>query len=387
MAQAKYLDSSAGYVLDPCASIRDMIELDPSESTTVYFITGVANSNEESNLLAKKYREIYNLKRTFELSWSYASVELKNQYFTKGSSQDFQRLANAIVYNIPQLRSNNKEVKKLPPQNALWRLGISGDEPIVLLHLNESEQLNIFNELVLAHEYLRNRGIVFDLVVLNEKSGGYLQELQDELEGFLRASLSAHLLNQRGGVFIRNSLHVSEEETNLLEHSARVIFRGDRGNLGSQLNFDIARGYIKSAPENLISEIFQPERFNNTGKEIQNYPIGTFDENTNEFELEIGRYHLPPQPWSNVVANKECGFLITESGTGYTWFGNSRENRITPWSNDPVLDPIYEAIYIRDCQTSEYWSPTLKPIGSKTNVKVKHGFGYSAFEREYKNIT
>ena len=48
---------------------------------------------------------------------------------------------------------------------------------------------------------------------------------------------------------------------------------------------------------------------------------------------------LPPAPWSNVIANRRFGFLVTEGGSGYTWSGNSQLNRLTPWSNDPVSDP------------------------------------------------
>ena len=375
----KNLDSSTGYVLDPCASIRHVLELAPSESTTVYFITGVASNKDEADLLAKKYREIYNLRRSFELAWSYASVELKNQHFSKGSAKDFQRLANAIIYNIPELRQKSLTSSYIPPQSSLWRLGISGDEPIVLLNLTENQQVGIFNELVLAHEYLRARGITFDLVVLNEKTGGYLQELQDELESFLRASMSAHLLNQRGGIFIRNALHISNDERALLEHCARIILNGEKGHLGSQLKFETSKAQIRLAPEKLTTELKEKGKF--LDGHLKNYPVGAFNHDTNEYELEVGMDNLPPLPWSNVVANKDCGFLITESGGGYTWFGNSRENRLTPWSNDPVLDPVSEAIYIRDCISSEYWSATLRPVINKSNVKVTHGFGYSNFKR------
>jgi hypothetical protein len=45
-----------------------------------------------------------------------------------------------------------------------------------------------------------------------------------------------------------------------------------------------------------------------------------------------------PAPWVNVIAREEGGFLVTESGGGFTWSGDAGEFRLTPWSNDPVLD-------------------------------------------------
>jgi hypothetical protein len=68
---------------------------------------------------------------------------------------------------------------------------------------------------------------------------------------------------------------------------------------------------------------------------------GGFADGGREFvipvHVEAGR--MPPAPWSNVVAHARFGFACTESGPGYTWSGNSHDNRLTPWRNDPVSDP------------------------------------------------
>ncbi|HEU0055476.1 MAG TPA: hypothetical protein VFQ39_19950, partial [Longimicrobium sp.] len=69
----------------------------------------------------------------------------------------------------------------------------------------------------------------------------------------------------------------------------------------------------------------------------------------------------PPLPWTNVIANEELGFLVSESGAGNTWGANSRENRLTPWFNDPVSDPHGEALYLRDEEAGTFWSPTPGP--------------------------
>src|SRR5262249_2883088 len=66
---------------------------------------------------------------------------------------------------------------------------------------------------------------------------------------------------------------------------------------------------------------------------------------------------LPPAPWSNIIANRRFGFLVTESGSGYTWSGNSQLNRLTPWSNDPVSDPPGAASCLRDAETGEVCAP------------------------------
>ncbi len=84
-------------------------------------------------------------------------------------------------------------------------------------------------------------------------------------------------------------------------------------------------------------------------------------------------------PWTNVVANERFGFLVSEGGAGYTWSRNSRENRLTPWSNDPVEDPYGEALYIRDDDTGAFWSPLPGPTPPDAVVEVRHGFGYTSW--------
>jgi cyclic beta-1,2-glucan synthetase len=90
----------------------------------------------------------------------------------------------------------------------------------------------------------------------------------------------------------------------------------------------------------------------------------------------------PPLPWANVIANEKIGFIVTESGAGYTWSGNSRLNRLTTWHNDPITDPHSEAMWIRDEETGEYWSPLPGPTPAPAEYSVRHGFGYTRFDHE-----
>jgi len=94
-----------------------------------------------------------------------------------------------------------------------------------------------------------------------------------------------------------------------------------------------------------------------------------------------GRLKLPPQPWVNVIANPQFGFIASETGAGSTWSQNSRENRLTPWFNDPVLDPHGEALYLRDEADGTFWSVLPGPIPQPVPYEVRHGFGYSRYRQ------
>ena len=95
----------------------------------------------------------------------------------------------------------------------------------------------------------------------------------------------------------------------------------------------------------------------------------------------LGPGQSTPAPWINVIANPTFGFQTGTEGGGYTWSINSRENQITPWSNDPVSDRPGEAFYVRDDDTGDFWTPTALPIRDAAGTYVaRHGRGYSRFE-------
>ena len=115
--------------------------------------------------------------------------------------------------------------------------------------------------------------------------------------------------------------------------------------------------------------------------------LGGFADGGREYVTFLGPGQSTPAPWLNVIANESFGFQVSESGSGYTWSGNSRENQLTPWSNDPVSDPVGEAIYVRDDDSGELWGPTAQPIRcEESTYVVRHGAGYSRFEHLHGGI-
>ncbi|MGT2431641.1 hypothetical protein ACU4HD_28660 [Cupriavidus basilensis] len=114
--------------------------------------------------------------------------------------------------------------------------------------------------------------------------------------------------------------------------------------------------------------------------------LGGFDKAGREYVIVLDCAATTPAPWINVVANPGFGFQASAQGSGYTWAENSRENQLTPWSNDPVLDPAGEAIYVRDEDSLEVWSPTARPIRDGGAYTARHGHGYSRFAHQANGI-
>ncbi|MFY9608370.1 MAG: glucoamylase family protein [Blastocatellia bacterium] len=382
VVEGRPLSNTVGAVLDPIFSLRQRVRLGARETARVTFATGVAQSREEALRLSDKYHNPYAFEREAGLAWTKAQVEMRHLQIDADEAHLYQRLAGRLLYADPSLRPRPRVLAlNTKDQSGLWAYGISGDLPIALVRIQEETDLNMVRQLLRGHEYLRLKGLVFDLVILNDHPPSYLQSLQDDLQRLVRISGSHGLIDKPGGVFIRRTDIMPEADRILLHAVARVVIVTDRGPLEEQLvqrptEDDLPAKFIARAASRKYPEqpLEPPDLSFFNG-------LGGFTEGGREYVTILNEGQWTPAPWLNVISNsKDFGFQISESGVGYTWSVNSRENRLTPWSNDPVSDPAGEAIYLRDEDTGETWSPTPLPIREAEQYVIKHGQGYSIFQ-------
>jgi cyclic beta-1,2-glucan synthetase len=410
------LSGTTGAVLDPVFSLRRRVRVVPRGSVVAVFTTAIADSREQALVLADQYHGIQGVTRTFELAWAYSQVQLRDLRLSAEETHLYQRLASQIIYAGSSLRVPGALTANRQGQQALWRYGISGDLPIVLVRIADMGEVALVGQLLLAHTYLRLKGLAVDLVVLNEHAATYLEELHEQLQALVRASDAHALMDKPGGVFVRKASQMTEEDKVLLQAAARVVLVGAHGSLASQV--DRAERPVplpgrlsviepKRAPEKADAEQGRGARpsllfdngFGGFATDGREYCVLPYDSAPTPAAASddipgAGRPHvpgkdvlvpslrLPPAPWINVVANPLAGFLISEAGLGYTWTGNSQTNRLTPWNNDPVSDPPGEAVYVRDEATGEFWSPTPLPLRFPAPTQVRHGQGYTIYEQQ-----
>jgi cyclic beta-1,2-glucan synthetase len=379
------LSNTVGSVLDPVMSLRRTVRIPPGTTAHIVFSTIIASTREQVLDLADKYRGPTIFERTLTLAWTQAQVQLHHLGIGQDEAHLFQRLANLVVYSDASLRPSSDLLGRSRLElSALWAHGISGDLPIVLARIDEADDVDIIRQLLRAHEYWRMKQLFADVVIINEKPTSYAQELQGSLEALVRGSqlrLSPDTNGVRGSIFLLRADLVSEPERALLQTVARAVLWSRRGTLAEQIN-------RSQRSDSVLPPIPRPVR---PGKRLD-VPLpqqeleffnglGGFADKGREYVTILGEGLRTPAPWINVIANPSFGFLVSESGSGYTWSVNSRENQLTPWFNDPVTDPPGEAIYIRDEGTGEIWSPTALPVRDEIAPYIaRHGQGYSRFQ-------
>ncbi|MBX6771433.1 MAG: hypothetical protein IRY83_06890, partial [Chloroflexi bacterium] len=379
-ALERSLSRSTGYVLDPIFSLRCRVTLEPGQRLQFAFVTGAAETREALITLIEKYQDLRVIERTFELAAFHSQLELRHLRITADDVQRFLHLASHLLFPNPRMRAAEQQLRQNRlGQSRLWTHGISGDLPILLVTIGDRRDADLVSEALVAHTFWRRRGFKADLVILDEQPGGYTQPLRD----YLRALIQAHVpyvgADQPGGIFLRAVEHMAAEDVLLLHTVARAVLVAARGPLVQQL----------SAPTEVV--LPPPLNANPRVPEEPSAPlpflelpyfngIGGFTGDGREYAIYLGPGVQTPAPWVNIIANPTFGALISESGQGFVWYGNSQANRLLPWSNDPVSDPSGDAIYIRDDESGRFWTPTPLPVRELDAYRARHGQGYTVFE-------
>ncbi len=391
------LAKTTGAVLDPSFSLRCVVTLEPSESVTLGFTTAFATTREQALATADLFHDLRGVQRAIELAWAYTQVELRHLNITAKQVQLYQQLGGLILYPDSAVRADSARIAaNRLGQSSLWHFGISGDYPILLLRITDTTEIDLAKQVVDAHSFLISRGLKVDLVLINDYPGTYFDSLQEQLQSLVDDHHRDKLATERR--YLLRGSQMSAEDHTLLDTVAVVLLRGSRGSLSQQIE-----AALQKSRTNTVRSIPKPPRsalrFRAHGGSKQSASRPKDDAKTGEYSNGFGRFtdhgrcyemtpslqQPTPAPWSNIIANEQFGTLITESGGGYTWFQNSRENKLTAWSNDPVSDIPSELIYFRDTQTGMVWSP-LQTLGVDVLRRVTHGQGYTTFNTGYGDI-
>jgi cyclic beta-1,2-glucan synthetase len=383
MKNGSLLSNTVGAVLDPIMSLRRKIKIKPGETCIIAFTTAIADSKSEVISLAKKYSELHNVNRAFELAWSQTQVDMKYLGIKSTQANLYQVMASKILFLNSTFKEREEYIIKVSKgQSTLWGYGISGDLPIMLLIARESKDKDLVSQLLNAHEYLSIKGLRVDLVIVNLQETSYDQPLQTDIKDLVGSSHLRDKENKPGGLFILNRANIMDEDIDLLIAISRIVIDSSEGMLVSQIKNNCEEIEKQPLLQKTKNEVkFKPHKFNIKPLEYFN-DLGGFNVEGENYTILLKDFNNTPAPWINVISNGCFGFHVSECGSAYTWYQNSRENKITTWSNDWVSDECSEAIYLRDDSLGNVWSITPKPIRDGGEYLIEHGFGYSNFKHE-----
>ncbi len=374
------LSNSAGYVLDPILSMRKVVTIRPRQRLSISMVLAASGERDQVVRLMEKYSDPRAITRSLELAWVHAQLDLRLLRIQPDDARRFQQLASAMLYPDAWLRPPPERLEQNRlGQSGLWPYGISGDFPIAVVSIGEARDLSTVRQMLQAHTFWRQHGLKTDLVILNEESSSYEQPLNERLLRLIETDSIYAVIDQPSGVYLLSVDQIPEEHLTLILSAARVVLVAARGPLSQQLAVprDAPDTPIELVTRKIPEEPSAPLPF----MELPYFNgLGGFTPDGREYAIYLGPKDHTPAPWVNVMANPNFGALVSESGAGFVWYGNSQKHRLIGWSNDAVCDPVSDAFYIRDEESGTFWSPTPNPIRELDAYRMRYGAGYSVFE-------
>lgn len=377
------------YTLDPVYSLRTSFELKPGESVQLSFVNIAHENKDELLKLIKNYRRSRVSHALIGHAEKESALATRNIGISQEMASLFQSLASLVLGGKSHIRTNTAPVSNLPYIHSLWRLGISGDYPILVIMIKDIEDLQMVKYALACRSYWKSKGIEIDTVILNQEPASYIKLLDDEIDFLVRQSRTVVTDDPKNRVYHVKSDLMTKEDRDVLLYVARVVIDAKDGALKKQI-----AGLLSPKNSKLPTKIPMTPKATVAQKRAKKISEGLlfenawggFDEKNSEYVMSISNDRMPPVAWSNIIANEQFGTVVTEAGAMNTWAIDSYDNRISAWQNDPLAFKSSEMVYIRDEETGEVWNPTPLPIATKEPFIVRHGKGYTTFEHAHAGI-
>ena len=388
------LSKKIGLVTEPVVALKRNIKIKPNEKISIALLISVEENKQNLLENIKKYKINENVEKAFALSK--AGVEANSRYLRiKGKElKDYQKILSYIIFKNP---AKKLILEKLPKRNYmqsdLWKYGISGDLPLILVKIKDVNDAYILKEVLKMYEFIRTKKIDVEIVILDEERHSYENYVREEIENIILNEHMSYLRNIKGGIFELNKNDIEKRDREILELVSSIIIDSSKGGIKNTIQ-ELEEEYLEkeknTTEENRIQVIEndETENIDIIKKENLKYEneLGAFSPDGKEYNIKIDKNNRTYTVWSHILANEKFGTLVTENMGGYTWYKNCRLNRITSWENKPNSDIPSEVIYIKDLENKKVWSIGANPKPDEKTYNITYGFGYAKYLHQSNDI-
>jgi cyclic beta-1,2-glucan synthetase len=395
------LSGTDGFTLDPIMALRCRVRVPAHKTVKLIFwtVVGATRPEVEASVGLLDHADAFG--RQAMMSWTRSQVQTRHLGLSLADTANVQRLARYLIYPDSSMRAPAESIASgLAKQSALWPMAISGDFPIFVLRIGDVADLEMIVQALRFQEYMRGRGLLTDLVILNEQASSYVQDLQQAIESLCENSrLRGKELGPRQHIFaVRRDL-MDEESYRTLLAVARIVLHTRNGTIFDQIERAEAAALPAAEARAAIDASPAAEPTTVARRPLVAIPapsgeglsfwngFGGFDDGGRDYVVRLSGNRCTPHPWINVIANPAFGFHVSAEGAAFTWSRNSRDYQLTPWSNDPVSNRPGEAIYIFDHASRKLFSPVASVARDPSLVyEARHGQGVSTFSTKRGSI-
>lgn len=358
-AFSKKFSSDPNGPVDPCAALKFKIKIPPRGlgGTNVFFAVGKDRSEADAALKGT-------MKKDFETLYSELATTSRVFYENKNIKKEDVYIFNIIRSSI--LKDNDnlyrpKEYRNLSGIENLWKYGVSGNYPIMLVKMDETCVENS-ESFMKAFFLLKRCKINCEAVFCFTENSGYDRPIYNRLRDFIIKTGLESFYEKRNGIFLVNLANFSD--FSLLAAVSRFYA-------------DLSKGWSVKRPKKKFE---LPEKLTESMPlsvpYIYKTGVGGFTENG--FAIDDKEVFKNRPPWTHILCNASFGTVLSESTLGYTYAFNSQKNPLTPWENDTVTDNTGEKLLL-------YSGKRIFDIISGASCVFEKGFAY--YEALCNNVT
>ena len=217
-------------------SFKKTITVKAGERVKINFVYGIVSERDDIEIIYNKYSSFDNVERMFDLAISRSLIENRFLGYKMKSIAVFNELLSNVLEGSS---TRNRYLKKIEgnvlKQKDLWKFGISGDFPMVLLKVKSVNECEIVLKLVEAIEYFYRKNILVDLVIVDEEKNSYEQYVWERIFEIIQLKNVLYLMNCNGGIHVVKVNNISDDEMNLLLSHSDVILDSHLGLLEEQI--------------------------------------------------------------------------------------------------------------------------------------------------------
>jgi cyclic beta-1,2-glucan synthetase len=381
-ADSRAVAQSAITGLDPMCAMGVSLRLAAHSKARLTFATSACDNADTLHAIIDKYRQASHIHRSSLMSATLSGIRLRSLHISAENFAAIQSLTTALLFQLTRPKAFAAEVgvtALVCDRRLLWRFGISGDRPLIVVTVGMNQGLGLLRSMCQALRLWAWSQLACDLVVINTEPSSYLMTVQCELN-CLQEKIGKEGVVGVGGTALHvvQGADLSMDELSTLHSLARIHIQADGRPLIHHL-----QEWMEAHADAALARKRSPLLAVGVDAPLWSAPIassGHFVAQGSEYRFEVSGAKRPVRPWANVMANPGFGTLLTEAGGGYTWAINSRLNQLTAWSNDPVADSPAEWLLLQDCRTLEVWSASPNAWGdASATYTVTQGQGYCRY--------
>ena len=205
--------------INPAIAMRHFVKIESHKKESLYLLTSANNNEKDAIKNIKEYTNTEKLKKVFELSKVQTEAENRYMRIDNKNINIYQKMIQELLEPKRTINNNSIDLSN----EKIWKYGISGDFPILLVKLKDINDVYIAKDSLKAYQYFLSKNIKLELVFLTDI------DIKNEI---FEMRLEKYL-NKREGIFIVSN--ETKEEKRILELRASLVIDAHNGLLKFQI--------------------------------------------------------------------------------------------------------------------------------------------------------